>query len=129
MPLNRIRTGYGRFNANMNQMGLSPSASCECGATDQTAQHIAASVRCTVVKETWWCWTLQLATGCTTCNVTSKNNPSIKRKKKKLPATRRSGFISTWREQQPWRQAGKWVVKPPIEIGICPARPFAIFVC
>ena len=37
--LNSIRTGYGRFNVNMNQMGLSPSASCECGATDQTAQH------------------------------------------------------------------------------------------
>ena len=36
---NRIRTGYDRFNANMNQMGLSPSASCACGATDQTAQH------------------------------------------------------------------------------------------
>ena len=43
--LNRIRTGYGRFNANMNQMGLSPSASCECGATDQTAQHIASECR------------------------------------------------------------------------------------
>ena len=26
----------------MNQMGLSPSASCECGATDQPAQHIAS---------------------------------------------------------------------------------------
>ena len=39
-----------------------------------------------VVKETWWCWTLQLATGCTTCSVTSKNNPSIKRKKKKKKA-------------------------------------------
>ena len=40
--LDCIRTGYGRFNANMNQMGLSPPASCECGATDQTAQHIAS---------------------------------------------------------------------------------------
>ena len=30
--LNRIRTGYGRFKHNMNQMGLSPSASCECSA-------------------------------------------------------------------------------------------------
>ena len=30
--LNCIRTGYGRFNYNMNLMGLSPSASCECGA-------------------------------------------------------------------------------------------------
>ena len=38
--LNRIRTGYGRFN--MNRTGLSPSASCECGATDQTAQHITS---------------------------------------------------------------------------------------
>ena len=40
--LNRIRTGYGRFKSNMNRMGLSPSASCECGATDKTAQHIAS---------------------------------------------------------------------------------------
>ena len=40
--LNRIRTGYGRFKSNMNRMGLSSSASCECGATDQTAQHIAS---------------------------------------------------------------------------------------
>ena len=40
--LNRIRTGYGRFKSNMNRMGLSPSASCECGVTDQTAQHIAS---------------------------------------------------------------------------------------
>ena len=83
--LNRIRTGYGRFNANTNQMGLSPSASCECVAI-QTRPHntSAASVRCTVVKETWWCWTLQQATGSTTCSVTSKNNLSIKRKKKKM---------------------------------------------
>ena len=51
----------------------------------QTRPHntLPASVRCTVVKETWWCWTLQLATGCTACSVTSKTNPSIKRKKKK----------------------------------------------
>ena len=34
--------GYGRFKSNMNRMGLSPPASCECGATDQTAQHIAS---------------------------------------------------------------------------------------
>ena len=40
--LNRIRTGYGRFKSNMNRMWLSPAASCECGATDQTAQHIAS---------------------------------------------------------------------------------------
>ena len=42
--LNCIRTGYGRFNANMNQMGLSPSASCECGARpDRTTQRVSAA--------------------------------------------------------------------------------------
>ena len=34
--LNRIRTGYGRFNYTMNLVGLSPSASCECVAASQT---------------------------------------------------------------------------------------------
>ena len=38
--LNCIRTGYGRFKSNMNQMGISPSASCECGAANQTTQHV-----------------------------------------------------------------------------------------
>ena len=40
--LNRVRTGYGRFKSNMNQMGPSPSALCECGAANQTAQHITS---------------------------------------------------------------------------------------
>ena len=39
--LNRIRTGYGRFKYNMSLMGLSPSASRECGAASQTTHHIA----------------------------------------------------------------------------------------
>ena len=42
--LNRIRTGYGRFKYNMNQMELSPSssASCECALqASQTAHHMA----------------------------------------------------------------------------------------
>ena len=34
-------TGYGRFKCNMNQMGLSSSASCECGDASQTTHHIA----------------------------------------------------------------------------------------
>ena len=40
--LDRVRTGYGRFKYNMNLMGLSPSASCECRAASQTAHHIAS---------------------------------------------------------------------------------------
>ena len=40
--LNHIRTGYSRFQHNMNQMGLSPSASRQCGAASQTALHTAS---------------------------------------------------------------------------------------
>ena len=40
--LNHVRTGYGRFKCNMNLVGLSPSTSCECGAENQTAQHMAS---------------------------------------------------------------------------------------
>ena len=42
MRLNRVGTGYDRLNVNTNQMGLSPSASCQCGAANQTEQHIAS---------------------------------------------------------------------------------------
>ena len=40
VSLNRIRTGVGRFNAAMHRWGLRPSAACQCGAPEQTAQHI-----------------------------------------------------------------------------------------
>ena len=41
-----------------------------------------------------------------------------------LPARRRSGFIAHGVNNG--RQAGKWVVKQPIGIGVCRARPFAL---
>ena len=37
-----IITGHDRFKYIMNQMGLSPSASCDCGAANQTAHHMAS---------------------------------------------------------------------------------------
>ena len=40
--LNRIRTGHGRFQQNMNQMMRAPSASWECSAERQTALHITS---------------------------------------------------------------------------------------
>ena len=41
--LNRLRTGVGRFRSSMHKWGLAPSAACECGAEEQTADHVILS--------------------------------------------------------------------------------------
>ena len=38
--LNRLRSGVGRFRSSMHKWGLAPSSNCECGAIEQTADHI-----------------------------------------------------------------------------------------
>ena len=40
VKLNRLRTGVGRFGLFMHKWGLAPSAKCECGASEQTADNI-----------------------------------------------------------------------------------------
>ena len=38
--LNRLRTGHGRCNFLMNKWGFKNDPSCQCGATQQTIEHI-----------------------------------------------------------------------------------------
>ena len=40
VKLNRLQTGVGRFHSSMHKWGLAPSSNCECGASEQTADHV-----------------------------------------------------------------------------------------
>ena len=38
--LNRLRTGVGRFRSCLYKWGITSSAACECGAEEQTVDHV-----------------------------------------------------------------------------------------
>ena len=40
VKLNRLRTGVGRFHSSMHKWGLALLSNCECGASEQTADHV-----------------------------------------------------------------------------------------
>ena len=40
VKLNRLWTGVGRFHSSMQKWDLAPSPNCECGASEQTADHV-----------------------------------------------------------------------------------------
>ena len=40
VKLNLLRTGVGRFHSSMHKWRLAPSPNCECGASEQTADHV-----------------------------------------------------------------------------------------
>ena len=40
VKLNPLRTGVERFHFLIHKWGLAPLANCECGAAEQTANHV-----------------------------------------------------------------------------------------
>jgi len=44
--LNRLRTGVGRFRSCLYKWGMASSAACECGAEEQTVDHVV--LLCTI---------------------------------------------------------------------------------
>ena len=40
VKLNRLRIGVGRFHSSMHKWGLAPLLNCECGASEQTTDHV-----------------------------------------------------------------------------------------
>ena len=50
VQLNRFRTGVGLFRSSMYKWGRDSTASCECGAEEQTADHILTS--CPIYRHT-----------------------------------------------------------------------------
>ena len=49
VKLNRLWTGVERFYSSMHKCGLAPSPNCECGASEQTADHVLTA--CSVHRE------------------------------------------------------------------------------
>ena len=66
VKLNRLRTGVWRFYSSMYKWGLAPSPNCECGATDEIADHVISTcpihraprgvAGLTVLNEDARCW-------------------------------------------------------------------------
>ena len=51
-----VRTGVGHFNADMWRWGLSKSQACDCGADQQTANHIVTECPHTVRQMVSMAW-------------------------------------------------------------------------
>ena len=53
VKLNCLRTGVERFHLSMHKWGLAPSPNCECGASEQTADHVLTASGTYTSGTTW----------------------------------------------------------------------------
>ena len=65
VELNRLRTGVGRFHSSMHKWGLAPSPNCECGASEQTSDHVL--IACPIHRAPHGAWGLMVLDDKTRC--------------------------------------------------------------
>ena len=65
VKLNRLPTGVGRFHSSMHKWGLAPSPNCECGASEQTADHVLTT--CPIHRASYGARGLTVLDGETRC--------------------------------------------------------------
>ena len=88
--LNRIRTGVGRFRSCLYKWGMVPSAACECGAEEQTVDHVVLQCAIhrpphglhglTVLDDVTIEWVLNICPE-TLCGQAVDSNNSLKRRR------------------------------------------------
>ena len=66
--LNCLRTGAGRFHSCLYKWSMTSSAVCECGAEEQTIDHVVHNVQSIdpMVCMAWRCWTMRQLNVCST---------------------------------------------------------------
>jgi len=69
--LNCLRAGIGRFRFCLHKWGMAPSAACECGAEEQTVDHVILHRlihRIYPMRDCMACrfWTMRQSNGCST---------------------------------------------------------------